>query len=78
MLRIYAHVGQLVIQTNKAKTKPKQSQFKPKQTQFAERTKLMHSLYIQRINIKNTDRSHEKTNPKQTQFVAALPKRSRI
>ncbi len=31
---IYVQVGHLVIQTNKAKTKPIQTQFKPKQTQF--------------------------------------------
>ena len=33
------------------------------QTQFAERTKLIHSVYIQRIKNKNADRSYEKTNP---------------
>ena len=32
------------------------------QTQFAERTKLMHRVYIQKIMNKNADWSYEKTN----------------
>ncbi len=39
---------------------PKQTQNKPNQTQFDERTKLMHTVYIQRIKNKNADRSFEK------------------
>jgi hypothetical protein len=42
--------------------KPNKAKFKPNQSQFTERTKLMHSVYIQRNKNKNADRSYEKTN----------------
>ncbi|NQT01267.1 MAG: hypothetical protein HQ580_04535 [Planctomycetes bacterium] len=44
------------------------SQNKANSNPIAERTKLMHSVYIQRIKNKNADRSYEKTKPIQTQF----------
>ena len=56
---IYVQVGHLVIQTNKAKTKPIQ-------TQFVERAKMMQSMYLQRITMKNVNmgkKNKAKTNP---------------
>ncbi len=53
--------GHLVIQTNKAKTNPIQ-------TQLLQRAKLMQSVYIQRNMNKNADKGYKKTKPKQSQF----------
>jgi len=62
----------LVIQTNKAKTNPIQ-------TQLLQRAKLMQSVNIQRIMKKNAAMGYEKTNPKKTQskpicILAILPR----
>jgi hypothetical protein len=45
----YAHVGHLVIQTNKAKTNPIKAKTNPIQSQLLQRAKLMQSVYIQSI-----------------------------
>jgi hypothetical protein len=63
----YVQHGQLVIQTNKAKTNPIQ-------TQFIERAKLMQSVYLQRIMKNNADMGQKK----QSQFKANLVRRRRI
>jgi hypothetical protein len=74
----YELVGQLVIQTNKAKTNPIKAKTKPIQTQFVERAKLMQHVYIKRIKKKNAAMGYEKTNPKQTQsvFSPSCPRRA--
>ena len=41
---------------------------KPNSNPIAERAKLMHSLYLQRIMKKNAAKGYEKTKPIQTQF----------
>ena len=47
--------------------KPKQTQSCPPQAD-CQRVKLMQSVYLQRIIMKNAAKGYKKTKPKQTQF----------
>ncbi|MHC4728892.1 MAG: hypothetical protein ACYS17_16870, partial [Planctomycetota bacterium] len=63
-------VGTFGDSENKPNSKPIKAKTKPIQTQLLQRAKMMQSVYLQRIMKKTVNRGYEKTNPKQTQFLA--------
>jgi hypothetical protein len=65
MIRIYVHTGQLVIQTNKPKTNPIQSQTNP----ICRKAKIDAKCAYTKDYEEKCEYWHKKTKPIQTQFV---------
>jgi hypothetical protein len=64
VLRIYVQGGQLVIQTNKAKTNPIQTQSNP----ICRKAKIDAKFVFTSDYEENVPMGHKKTKPKQSQF----------